>query len=294
MDMKFHPLCEKLPALTASEYQMLVDDIKAKGLQRPITIYEDQVLDGRHRYLACKDAGVDPRFDEYTGSDPIGFVASSCVHRSLTSGQRAFIAAGFLEYEAAQARERQSAAGGDKRALMERVPQAIKGLGSSRDIAGSRMNVSGRSVDDAAKIIESGSPELVEKLRTGEIALREAKTISAFNPKAQANIVNLPKRERAAAIESANTRSVGAMQRHAPRVVHDMPGTPFLRTLLSATERLAMVMSESGIRSVGDIVKTFNQDMDWNSMPLVTQFERGEPVMRAFAEIAAARKSKAA
>ena len=170
--MDLHPLCKILPEMPTADYQRLVEDIRVKGLMHAITTFDGKILDGRHRFTACKDAGVIPRYEPYTGTDPAGYVASSCVHRSLTPSQRAFIAAGFLEYEKAQAKSRQ----GSRKDIVETFP--LSDEGKSRDKAGERMHVSGRSVDDAAKIIASAVPELVEKVRNGAITLSEAKKIA--------------------------------------------------------------------------------------------------------------------
>ena len=71
-----------------------------------------------------------------------GFLASRCTHRSLNPLQRALIAAGFLEREREQAKQRQAAAGGSKPgALREMFPEA----GEARDKAGERMHVSWRT-----------------------------------------------------------------------------------------------------------------------------------------------------
>jgi hypothetical protein len=63
---------------------------------------------------------------------------------------RALIAAGFLAYEKDQARLRQGA----RTDIKETFPES----GQARDKAGERMHVSGRTVDEAAKVIASAVP----------------------------------------------------------------------------------------------------------------------------------------
>lgn len=44
-------------------------DIAANGLLAPITLYEDKVLDGWHRYNACGATGTEPRFRVFEGDE---------------------------------------------------------------------------------------------------------------------------------------------------------------------------------------------------------------------------------
>ncbi len=124
------------------------------------------------------------RFEEYRGTDAAGYVASACIHRNLTTSQRALIAAGFLAYEQAEAKKRMAAGGGDTRAGKANLPDPLT-VGQARDKAGERMHVGGRTVDDAAKVLAQAVPEIIEKVRSGNMAINEAKTIAGFNPAAQ-------------------------------------------------------------------------------------------------------------
>jgi ParB-like chromosome segregation protein Spo0J len=59
---QFHPLADVFPLMEGVEFDELVADIKANGLQQPIILYEDKILDGRNRYRACCAAGVKPKY----------------------------------------------------------------------------------------------------------------------------------------------------------------------------------------------------------------------------------------
>src|SRR4051812_21129196 len=85
-----HPISEIFPLIGEGEIQELADDIEANGLQEKIWLYEGKILDGRNRYRACRLIGYDPRFDEYRGKDPAGFVWSkNGPRRHLTPSQKA-------------------------------------------------------------------------------------------------------------------------------------------------------------------------------------------------------------
>lgn len=286
--MEAHALCAILPEMQDREFKSLVEDIRAKGLLRAITMFEGKILDGRHRFKACKETGVSPRFEQYTGTDPAGFVASCCTHRSLNPTQRALIAAGFLEYERLQARNRQKSSlkQGDHSPVPVNLPERDKG--EARDKAGARVGIGGKQVSDAANVIKTAAPEVIESMRSGEMALNEAKKIVHLNKDAQRKIVAMPKKQRARAVMQATSRSIAKKRSRTPgnsfqgAVDH---GTPFLRTLLGGIERLALYAAELGLKDAASIASQFQKDMDWSSSPLTSQFQRCAPILMAAVEI---------
>lgn len=87
--MEFHEAANIFPMLTGDEFRVLVDDIRANGQIEPIWLYQGDILDGRNRYAACLELGIEPKFTEYTGTDPLGFVVSmNVMRRHLTKDQR--------------------------------------------------------------------------------------------------------------------------------------------------------------------------------------------------------------
>src|SRR6516164_7782662 len=64
-EYKFHPLADLVPPMSGEEYEALVADIKKNGLLGVIVLHEGMILDGRHRYRACLEAGVEPHFVDY-------------------------------------------------------------------------------------------------------------------------------------------------------------------------------------------------------------------------------------
>jgi ParB-like chromosome segregation protein Spo0J len=76
-----HPLAELFPLMFEAELAELADDIKKNGLQEDIVLYEGQILDGRNRHAACLRCGIEPRFVDFTGDDPLAFIISMNLHR---------------------------------------------------------------------------------------------------------------------------------------------------------------------------------------------------------------------
>jgi hypothetical protein len=76
-----HPCCEVWD-LDTELVDKIAESIAKDGQQAPITLTKDgQMLDGRHRWLACEKVGVEPKTQVYDGDDPAGYVAIHNVHR---------------------------------------------------------------------------------------------------------------------------------------------------------------------------------------------------------------------
>jgi ParB-like chromosome segregation protein Spo0J len=54
--------------LEGAEFDALVADIKAHGLQEPITLYQGMILDGRNRHRACLQIGIEPIFQTFAAA----------------------------------------------------------------------------------------------------------------------------------------------------------------------------------------------------------------------------------
>jgi ParB family chromosome partitioning protein len=80
--MDFHECANIFPMMDGTEYSGLVLDIQANGLLEPIVIYDGKILDGRNRYRACMELGIEPDFEQANGNtDPKQYVISKNFHR---------------------------------------------------------------------------------------------------------------------------------------------------------------------------------------------------------------------
>src|SRR5882724_5929136 len=86
---EFHPLSKSLPLMWGSDFDEFVNDIDRNGQIVPIGIFEGQILDGRNRYRACKQLGIEGKFEKVTPKNAKAYVTSINVHRrQLTRKQR--------------------------------------------------------------------------------------------------------------------------------------------------------------------------------------------------------------
>ena len=74
-----HPYADAWPMLGEDDLAELAADIAENGLRDPIVVYGGLILDGRNRYAACGQAGVDPDTVEFDGDDDaaLAFVQSA-------------------------------------------------------------------------------------------------------------------------------------------------------------------------------------------------------------------------
>ena len=89
-----HPLAHLFPPLSPEQFDALVASIMALGLLDPITVWQGQIIDGLHRLRACKEAGVEPRYEYLDDdADPVTYViAKNGTGREMDESQRAVVA----------------------------------------------------------------------------------------------------------------------------------------------------------------------------------------------------------
>ncbi len=170
--LSLHPACKLFPQLPKDELRALAADIKANGLQNSIVLYEGKILDGRNRWLACRIAKIKPTFVQWKGQgSPVAWVISeNLVRRHLTSSQRAVIALDILPMLEEEAKERLTL--GKK---LTRV--SANGKGKASQIA-ARLTKSNSAYVAALKAISKTAPELIEKVRNGDLSVPDAKRLS--------------------------------------------------------------------------------------------------------------------
>ena len=132
------------------EYEALKADLAENGLRDAIWLFEGKILDGRHRDQICHELGIKPRYRDYQGDDPVGFLKSCTLHRSMSDTQKACFAANLID--ALKGRW-----GGNRR---ERTNTLLNG--KSSEIAALWVGVSSSYVEKAVRL-KREAPELFER-----------------------------------------------------------------------------------------------------------------------------------
>jgi N6-adenosine-specific RNA methylase IME4 len=215
-----HPAASLFPLMTEPELEQLGADIRANGQLQAIELFGGKVLDGRNRLLVCERLGVKPRITSWAPGangeiSPTAHVMSLNVRRRhLAPSQLAMIAAEALPLFEAEAKDRQRAAGGDRKSVSAKSRQAMPGACGMKDGGAPCIHDAGHSgahsnglrtwKNKAPSPVESGkaarhaaaatgvgarqvelakqlrrdSPALAEKVKSGELTLnRASKTV---------------------------------------------------------------------------------------------------------------------
>jgi ParB-like chromosome segregation protein Spo0J len=169
-----HPLCQAFPAMDDEAFEQLRDDIAVNGQRNPILLYEDQILDGRHRLQACLVLGIEPRFQTFTGTweQAKAAVCSENLHRRhLTTSQRAMIAASLATLSGGRPKETELI----NSVSVPTLSDAAETTGVSRD-----------TVVRAKRVQKTGAPEVAEAVRDGKLTINKAQELIAAAPAKEA------------------------------------------------------------------------------------------------------------
>lgn len=195
MTYEIHELAELIPPMTEQEFAELKAGIERKGYlpDEPVVVFEGKILDGRHRYKACREIGIEAPTRLFGGSedDAKDYVISKNLdRRHLTTGQRSVAALRLLDYEKVEAKKRQ--ADGGRKAAPGRPAESSPQLGVTNDdphtkeataVAGKRLGVGSTSVERVRRVAKE-RPDLLPKIESGEMSPAAAEAIVQGKPKA--------------------------------------------------------------------------------------------------------------
>ena len=181
--MQFHPIADTFPLIDGQEFDELAGDIRTNGLLEPIWTYDEAILDGRNRYRACLEAGVEPKYRPYLGNDPVGFVvAMNLRRRHLNESQRAMVASNLANLRWGQR--------ADRPANLPVLPGiALPPAPITQARAAEMLNVGERSVRAAREVQQSGAPELIREVQGGRVAVSTAAELTALPREQQTEVV---------------------------------------------------------------------------------------------------------
>lgn len=214
--LKSHPAADIWPMMDAARFAEHKADIEANGQIEPITLCDGMILDGRNRYKACTELGIEPRTRTFEGNPWKQAWSLNGMRRDVPDMQRAAIKIindkKSDEYEGKLARQRKSidAAANEKRSAATKEQHQVSKPRSGETMVGvhnehtpkqterpgrkaraSEANVS-TATQARVEVLSNNRPDLLAKVASGELkgteALRQMKKDSVSQ-----NIEALPK-----------------------------------------------------------------------------------------------------
>lgn len=227
----WHDYANLFPMLDATGQDALRADIQLHGVREPVILFCDRILDGRNRYMAARDLGMDFPVVDFDGTDAeaLSYVLSTNLHRRhLTESQRAAVAAKLANMTHGGDRKSDQAANlQDDRAPVTQAQAA------------DMLNVSERSVATAKKVIEQGAPELVAAVESGAVSVSAA-----------ASVAELPADEQAAVVAAGPK----AVKDKAKKVKADKKADPEAATIDSEVAKVMRELAKMTAEGVAGLV----------------------------------------
>ena len=172
---EFHPAANIFPLMQGEAFESLVANIQAHGQHEPISLFNGKIIDGRNRYRACLEAGVEPKFRQYEGTEEwlVQFILSANLERRhLEKDQRAACAVEALDYERRLAKQRQQRGG--KQKVPQKIAEADKSSGEARQRVAKQFKTNRTYVSELAKLRDE-APADFEAVKIGEKRLIDVK-----------------------------------------------------------------------------------------------------------------------
>jgi ParB-like chromosome segregation protein Spo0J len=180
IDVPAHKAATIFPAMRELEFKELVADIKARGQEQHIILHQTgTIIDGVHRFKACREAKCQPKFKPWDGKlgDEIAYVISANLHRRhLSDNQRAAIGAEFCN-------------------LKQGRPKQANSPDITQNEMASRLNVSARSIRTARRVIKEGPPRVAALLKQDKISLRAGEAATKLSDEEKAHFASMTEEE---------------------------------------------------------------------------------------------------
>jgi len=189
---KFHEVANIFPLMQGEEFEALKADIAANGLREPIWLHPDgRIIDGRNRYRACCELGIEPEYHTWNGSGSlVSFVVSLNLHRRhLAPIQRAAIAVDILPMLEDEAHERYLTTVGRPSKSDQKIDQISERTPQAAEQAAQIVGTNRQYVADM-KRYKDEAPEVFELARAGTINGSGARKLASLDDDMRSAVVD--------------------------------------------------------------------------------------------------------
>ncbi len=206
-DYEVHPLAQRMPDMSDTEFNLLKESIEREGLLNPIVLFEGKILDGRHRYRACRELQIVAQFVKYRGNTPATFVFGNNVpRRHLSVSDKLRLVELFLPDIQAEAQRRQAAgtlASADAKGKTSEIAAKLIGVSPAtvdrhQAIKRAIQRLEAAGWDDAAWKVQEAAAKSV---RSGAAAAKAAEIMLDAQPELLSRWRNILSPEEIRAVE---------------------------------------------------------------------------------------------
>jgi hypothetical protein len=222
-----HELSKAFPPIPEDKVQEMRDSIEDIGVQVPIVIFEDKVIDGWHRYSIANELGMPcPEVELDDWIDPITFVrALNGNRRHLTKGQEA-ISYATIRLWRPVGKPSNTAPGAELKTTKELAEEA---------------KVSARTMEQAKAVLTKGGEAVIDAVRKGTISVKRGAQIAKLPKEQQGKAITEPPEPRPSMLDG-NIPSDQELEANEKSIQADLQA---VANFLDADEKMAEVWAEN-------------------------------------------------
>jgi 16S rRNA G966 N2-methylase RsmD len=166
-----------IPALLPEEYELLRSSIIAEGCRDAILVWNGMIVDGHNRYRICTECGIEYETKEMAfdnRQDAILWILRNQLgRRNINAWQRSQIALKMEPMIAEKAKQQQLSTLKQNTTVLPTLTKRTDPIDTRSEIA-TIANVSTGTMAKVKKIINTATPETIQKLNAGEITINQA------------------------------------------------------------------------------------------------------------------------
>lgn len=168
-----------IPPLTESEYSELEQSILTEGCREPLTVWNNMIVDGHHRFEICQKYNIPFETKEInfeTEDDAkIWIITNQLARRNISDFTRIELALKRKEILLAMGREKQKQTLKQYRdTVLLQDNKTDEEPHNTRNILATEIKISPGYIAKAEQIIKQAPEELLDKLRKGDISISKA------------------------------------------------------------------------------------------------------------------------
>lgn len=172
-EYQWHQFSTVVRPFNGAEMAVLVEDVRIHGVRKKGILFQGMILDGRHRYKACQNIGIEMEWEVFEGTEQeaLDYVLSSNIHRQLNAEDRSRMLVKVAEIYVDRKWEKK------QKGLANQALAITPGSTSTQNQLSKTTGFSKATVQRAVAIAKDGVPKLKEMV--SEVGFKAAAAIAA-------------------------------------------------------------------------------------------------------------------